>query len=169
MTDELAILVFLDQEKVSIVSIMIFSLTFFLNSVSSQISANYTNVFSRVICNGNLTLPIFLGRGVLQGCPLSPLLYVLVSEVHSTQIQLNKEIEGFLLPWAGGLQFKISQFADDATSLVKSERSLRFLLDAVRQYELASGANLNTSKTKAMWLGRWRSCAATPLRPRLGV
>ena len=97
-----------------------------------------------------------------QGCPLSPLLYVLVSEVLSTQIRLNKEIEGFLLPGAGGLQFKISQYADDATSLLKSERSLRFLLGAVRQYELASGAKLNTSKTKAMWLGGWRSSTATP-------
>ena len=35
-----------------------------------------------------------------QGCPLSPLLYVLVSEVLSTQIRKFKDIEGFSLPGA---------------------------------------------------------------------
>ena len=50
-----------------------------------------------------------------QGCPLSPLLYVLVSEVLSTQIHDAPEIIGFHLPGAGGLHFKISQYADEAT------------------------------------------------------
>ena len=97
-----------------------------------------------------------------QGCPLSPLLYVLVSEVLSTQICTCKQIEGFCLPGAGGLQFKISQYADDATNFLKSEQSLFMLLDVVRNYEKGSGAKLNTSKTEAMWLGRWRNNSDTP-------
>ena len=83
------------------------------------VSIFYSSVFSRIICNGSLSAPVFLGRGVRQGCPLSPLLYVLVSEVLSTQIRNCKEIEGFQLPGAGGLQFKISQYADDATNFFK--------------------------------------------------
>lgn len=122
----------------------------------------YNNVFSRVICNGKLTDPIFLGRGVRQGCPLSPLLYVLVSEVLSTQIRKCREIEGFRLPGAGGLQFKISQYADDATNFLKTERSLFKLPEVVRRYEKGSGAKLNMTKTEAMWLGRWRYNSATP-------
>ena len=47
----------------------------------------YKNVFTRIICNGILSVPVFLGRGVRQGCPLSPLLYVLVSEVLPNQIR----------------------------------------------------------------------------------
>ena len=65
-------------------------------------------------------MPVFLKRGVRQGCPLSPLLYVLVSEVLSTQIRKCSDIEGFRLPGAGGLQFKMSQYADDATLFVKT-------------------------------------------------
>ena len=167
VTNEPAILVSLDQEKAfdrvdhdSLLNVL--SKLGFGPDFCRWVRLFYTNVFSRVICNGNLTRPIFLGRGVRQGCSLSPLLYVLVSEVLSTQIRLNREIQGFLLPGAGGLHFKVLQYADDAASLLKSERPLRFLLDAVRQYELASGAKLNTSKTKAMWLGGWRSCATTP-------
>ena len=63
----------------------------------------YNNVFSRIIVNGRLSCPVFLERGVRQGCPLSPLLYVLISEVLSTQIRKCSDIEGFLLPGAGGL------------------------------------------------------------------
>ena len=97
-----------------------------------------------------------------QGCPLPPLLYVLVSEVLSTQIRRCKEIEGFQLPGAGGLQFKVSQYADDATNIVKTERSLCHLLRIVQKYEQGSGAKLNLAKSEAMWLGRWRANGASP-------
>lgn len=46
-----------------------------------------------------------------------------------------KDIEGFLLPGAGGLQFKISQYADDATCILKSEKSLCHALNVVRKFE----------------------------------
>ena len=119
-------------------------------------------MFSWIICNGKISAPIFLERGVGQGCPLSPHLYVLTSEVLAKQICKNPAIEGFLLPGTGGLQFKISQYADDATNFVKNERSLCHLLETVNKYEGGSGAKLNTSKSEAMWLGRWRANGASP-------
>ena len=122
----------------------------------------FYSVFSWVICNGKLTGPVFLERGVRQGCPLSSLLYVLTSEVLSNQIRRNPTIDGFLLPRAGGLQFKISQYADDATNFLKNERSLRNLLETVNKYERGSGAKLNTTKSEAMWLGKWRANGASP-------
>ena len=158
-TNETGILVTLDQEKtfdrVDHEFLMrVFSKFGFGPMFCGWVSLLYDNVFSRVICNGKLTCPISLGRGVRQGCPLSPLLYVLVSGVLSTQIRKCKLVEGFRLPGAGGLQFKISQYADDATNFLKSERSLSVLLEVVRRYEKGSGAKLNTSKSEAMWLGR---------------
>ena len=139
-TDECRILVTLDQEKafdrVDHAFLMGVLTRFgFGPSFRRWVSIFYSNVFSRIICNGRLTDPIFLQRGVRQGCPLSPLLYVLVSEVLSTQIRKFKDIEGFSLPGARGLQFKISQYADDATNFVKSERSLCHLLSVVNRYE----------------------------------
>lgn len=167
MTNETGILVTLDQEKafdrVDHAFLMRTLAKFgFGPDFCKWISLFYNNVFSRIICNGKLTAPIFLGRGVRQGCPLSPLLYVLVSEVLSTQIRNCKEIEGFRLPGAGGLHFKISQYADDATNFVKTERSLSKLLQVVHKYEMGSGAKLNTSKSEAMWLGRWRDNGDSP-------
>jgi len=62
----------------------------------------------------------------------------------------------------GGLQFKVSQYADDATNFVKNERSLCNLLRVVDKYKRGSGAKLNTTKSEAMWLGRWRSNGVSP-------
>ena len=166
-TDEPGILVTLDQEKafdrVDHEFLMRTLAKFgFGPSFCRWVGLFYNDVFSRVICNGDLSAPVFLGRGVRQGCPLSPLLYVLVSEALSTQIRKCNQIEGFRLPGAGGLQFKLSQYADDATNFVKSERSLCHLLRIVAIYEKGSGAKLNTTKSEAMWLGRWRANGASP-------
>jgi len=40
--------------------------------------------------------------------------------------------------------------------------SLSHLLRVVRRYELGSGAKLNSSKSEAMWLGRWRAKGDSP-------
>jgi len=87
---------------------------------------------------------------------------VLVSEVLSIQVRNCPDIEGFLLPGAGGLQLKISQYADDATSILKSERSFCCLLQIVYLFGLGSRAKLNTSKSKAMLPGRWRTKGDSP-------
>lgn len=91
-TNETGILVTLDQDKafdrvdheflMRVLSKFGFGPTF-----CGWVSLFYNNAFSRVICNSQLSSPIFLGRGVRQGFPLSPPLYVLVSEVLSTQIR----------------------------------------------------------------------------------
>ena len=139
-TDEPGILVTLDQEKafdrVDHDFLMRTLGKFgFGPSFCHWVSIFYNHVFSRIICNSNLFMPFFLRRGVRQGCPLSPLLYVLMSEVLSTQVQKCKEIEGFRLPGAEGLQFKVSQYGDDATNFVKNEHSLCHLLRVVNIYE----------------------------------
>ena len=166
-TDETGILVTLDQEKafdrVDHEFLMRTLAKLGFGAVFCQwVSLFYNNVFSRIICNGKLSDPISLGRGVRQGCPLSPLLYILVSEVLSTQIRNCPDIVGFRLPGAGGLDFKISQYTDDTTNFVKTEHSLLHLLWVVHTYERGSGAKLNTAKSEAMWLGKWRDNGATP-------
>ena len=166
-TNEPAILVSLDQEKAFDRVDHDFMLRVLVKfgfgpNFCRWVKIFYANAFSRILINGALSCPVYLQRGVRQGCPLSPLLYVLVSEVLSNQIRKNRQIEGFLLPGAGGLRFTISQYADDATSILKSEKSLCHLLRVVHKYELGSGAKLNTTKSEAMWLGRWRTNGDSP-------
>ena len=58
----------------------------------------YTGVQSCVNVNGYLSPSFVLSRGVRRGCPLSPLLYVLVSEVLAVNIQANPRITGLSIP-----------------------------------------------------------------------
>ena len=116
----------------------------------------------QIIVNVFLTERVDLRRGVRQGDSLSPLLYVLCEEALEFQIRDNPDIEGFLLPGAKGLQYKVGQYADDTTSFVKDYRSLVHLFKSVHIYGLGSGEKLNLSKTEAMWLGAWRSRTDQP-------
>ena len=58
----------------------------------------YTSVQSSVNVNGYLSQFFSLSRGVRQGCPLSPLLYVLVAEVLACSIRANPRTKGPCLP-----------------------------------------------------------------------
>ena len=168
LTDETGILVSLDQEKAfdrvdrSFLSNVLQKFGFGLG-FQRWISILYHDAVMRVLVNGFLTDQIPLERGVRQGDPLSPLLYLLCAEVLASNMRAETKIQGFLLPGARGQTFKIGQYADDSTCYVKDLYSLSVLFSILRRYERGTGAKLNYSKTEAMWLGAWRSCTDTPL------
>ena len=87
----------------------------------------------------------------------------LPTEVLACRIRDSPAIEGFVLPGAGGVQFKVGQYAYDTTAFVKNDSSLFSLFDAISFYERGSGAKLNLSKTEAMWLGAWKDRLDEPL------
>ena len=167
-TNETGILVSLDQEK----AFDRVDRTFLSNALKKfgfgavfqrWISTLYNDAVMRVLVNGFMTDQIPLERGVRQGDPLSPLLYILCAEVLACNIRTETKIQGFLLPGARGQQFKMRQYADDSTCFVKDLYSLSVLFSILKRYELGTGAKLNYSKTEAMWLGAWRSCPDKPL------
>ena len=96
-----------------------------------------------------------LSGGVRQGCPLSPLLYVLVSEVLAVNIRANPRIEGLTLLGSSSPLLPISQYADDTLLVVVSDASIRAIFEVYAVYENGSGAKLNQSKSKGLWLGIW--------------
>ena len=117
----------------------------------------------QVLVNDFLSDPISLQRGVRQGDALSLLLYVLCVEVLACKIHATCDMKGFLLPGAGRLQFKVSQYVDDTTVFVKDESSLFALFKLISIFESSSGAKLNRSKTEALWLSAWRDRQDEPL------
>ena len=62
----------------------------------------------------------------------------------------------------GGKEVKISQYADDNTCIVTNSYGLVKVIDVFNEYGRASGARLNTTKSKGLWLGRWRSRTDSP-------
>ena len=167
-TGETGILISLDQEKAFDRVDRSFMLTLlghfgFGPSFVNCIRTLYNGANMQILVNDFLSRPVRLGRGVRQGDALSPLLYVLCVEVLACKIRASDDIKGFLLPGASGLQFKVAQYADDTTAIVKDYRSLVSLFEAISFYERGTGAKLNRSKTKAMWLGSWKDCQDEPL------
>ena len=144
-------ILFLDQEKVfdrvdwgfmrSTLSSMEFGPSFI-----SWVDLSYSRVQSAVNVNGYLSSFFSVSRGVAQGCPLSPLLYVLVSEVLAVNICCNPHISGLCLPGSTPL-FPISQYADDTSPILLSDGAIMALFEVYSLFEKASGSKLNQSKS----------------------
>ena len=76
-------------------------------SFINWISLFYADIQSCIINNGRSGGFFELGRGVRQGCPLSPYIFVLCVEVLSAAIRRDNEIKGISV---GNVECKISQF-----------------------------------------------------------
>lgn len=124
-------------------------------SFCSWISLFYTNIHSCILINGTLSEPFSISRGVRQGCPLSPLLYVLVAETIASAIRNNPSISGYVLPT--GAPLKVCQYADDTSVLVTSDAGIDSLFHLFHRYSAASGARLNISKCHGLLFGSWIS------------
>ena len=81
-------------------------------SLIAWIKLFYTDIASCVQNNGWASEFFSLNRGVRQGCPLSPYLFLLCVEVLGSTIRNDKQIKGIEVM---NSECKISQYADDAT------------------------------------------------------
>ena len=119
------------------------------------------NVSSIKTANGFTTNWIKPTRGVRQGCPLSPYLFILSAEILSNKLRQTTEINGINL---FGNEVKISQFADDTNLFCTDIISVENSLNIVNNFGVISGLKLNVKKTKAIWLGKWSQNKTTPLQ-----
>ena len=99
-------------------------------------------------CNGHRGLAFSLGRGVLQGDPLSPILYALSLEPLMDRIW--RKVVGLSIY---GIGWKVGAFADDMVVGLGAVADVRALKEAVEWYEGHSGAKLNWHKCETMVLG----------------
>ena len=121
----------------------------------------YTDIQSAVIINGWMSSFFNPTRGVRQGCPLSPLLYVLSIKVLAECIRASPQIQGVTIHYSVE-GYKCSGYADDTTVAITTEQSIEETFSVYSTYERASGAKLNRGKSKAMWAGSWKDHTDTP-------
>ena len=100
-------------------------------------------------------------RGVRQGCPLSPYLFVLIVEILAAKIRQNNLIKGINL---FGNEAKISQFVDDTNLFCADISSVENAIVTIKNFGGISGLQLNVKKTKAVWLGKWSKDRSTQLQ-----
>ena len=126
----------------------------FGGSIQRWISTFYSNSESAVLNNGFCTNYFKLSRGVRQGCPLSPYLFIVAVEILACKIRQDREIKGISIFHK---EFKLSQFADDTTLPCRDCNSVNRAITVMDTFGGVSGLKLNPSKTKALWLGSLRN------------
>ena len=110
----------------------------------------YKDVSSAVMNNGFTTGYFPLGRGVRQGDPLSPYLFIITAEILAIKIMEDNNIQGFKI---GQEILKLSLFADDMTCFVKDNSSYNALFETLELFGECSGLKVNHEKTEIFALG----------------
>ena len=119
----------------------------------------YNNIQSCVINNGITTDYFTLERGVRQGDPLSPYLFVVAVETLAIAVHQNKAITGITI---GKDETKLLQYADDTTAVLADVNSARILFKLLDDFKKLSGLAINPSKTEGMWIGSSRGNKTKP-------
>ena len=129
-------------------------------SLIRWIETFYTNISSCVLNNGLCSQYFEVQRGVRQGDPLSPYLFIIAAEILAIAIQTNTDIQGLKI---GKEEFKLVQYADDLTVFVPNVACAQLVFHLLDQFRFCSGLKVNYTKTEAMWIGASRDSTATPL------
>ena len=126
----------------------------FLNfgqDLKNWIKAFYNDISACVAVNGRYTSAFKICRGVRQGDPLSPYLYLLCAEILSLLIRKNDRIRGLTIQ---GTEHLLSQFADDTTVYLDgSEISFNETIRLLERFACMSGLKINHEKTNVIWIG----------------
>ena len=130
---------------------------------------NFGEYFSKwisVINNGMLSCINYCGWlsdwfpiecGIRQGCPLSPMCFVLACEILSCKIRQSQKIKGISVQTRSNKNdIRLQQYADDSTLILSDEASVTESLHLIEIFSKISGLRLNKGKTEAIWLGCWK-------------
>ena len=88
-----------------------------------------------------------IGKGVLQGCILSPCLFNLYAEYIMRNAGLKEEQAGIKI---AGRNINNLRYAEDTTLMAESEEKLKSLSMKVKEESEKVGLKLNIQKTKIM-------------------
>ena len=118
--------------------------------IKRWVNTFYSNIESTVINNGFRTNWFKLSKGVRQGCPLSPYLFILSAEILSNKIRQDSNITGIKIY---GNESKLSQFADDTILFNADLASLERALKLTNDFGIIAGLSLNGKKNKGNLVG----------------
>lgn len=95
-------------------------------------------------------------RGIRQGCPLSPFLFLLVTQVLAMHVKRN-QCNGIT---ALSVEFKLSQFADDTAVFLKNKFEIPKIIRCIEAFTAVSGLKMNCDKSVLFPL---KDCSSTEI------
>uniref|UniRef100_A0A3B3XUJ8 Reverse transcriptase domain-containing protein n=1 Tax=Poecilia mexicana TaxID=48701 RepID=A0A3B3XUJ8_9TELE len=128
----------------------------------------YNDCYSVVMVNREIT-PLFgVKAGVRQGCPLSPLLFIMTMEPLASAIRQNKLIKGIIPPGYYGRDIKLTMYMDDLTLLLTDNAAIKESLKVCDRFTIVSGMKINKSKSEVMYRNWNDRKSLSPLPPSAG-
>ena len=110
----------------------------------------YNDPQSNVMNNGWASEFFSLSRGVRQGCPMLPYLFILSAEILASAIRNKEQIKGITVD---GIESKLSQYANDTTLILDGNKSSMVAsFDTLDAFHKISGLKANNEKTEVLWI-----------------
>ena len=100
----------------------------------------YHNILSCVMNNGHSSDFLEISCGLRQGCPLSPLLYIICSEILNIHIRSDVNVKGINIM---DKDIVLSAYADYTTLYLKDADSLSSVLNILKSFQLYYGLKIN--------------------------
>ena len=115
----------------------------------------YRQARSRTVVDGVESAPFPIEQGVAQGCPLSPLLYIIFADDMLETLHADTAQDGVQLATdQGGEQcFAGQSYADDLAGLAETAEGLQRIIDALHRHSREWGWTANTKKSVVMVFG----------------
>ncbi len=126
----------------------------------NAIYAIYRKCRARININDNLTAPFQIRSGVKQGCPLSPLLFILTNELLHCSILNDPDIKGYKI--TKQINIPNSGYADDTVAIVTSDKEAQRVMHHIDLFCKATAAKININKSSVMLTGWWQKSKYVP-------
>ena len=130
----------------------------FGDTIINWVKILYTGINSCVVNNGWFSDFFQPSRGVRQGCPLSPYLFIIAAEIFAISIRKNDKIKGIVI---NGDSSKIEQYADDTyMAFLFEKESLDQIINTLDKFQIISGLKVNYDKTEILRIGSLKNSEA---------
>ena len=117
----------------------------------AAVAATHTDTTARFLVNGQLSTPVASTCGIRQGCPLAPLLFILVLDPLYQWLLHDAELLDPLTAAVPDFP-TVSGYADDTTVFLANETKIPRLLAVLDDFARASGLVVNAAKTNVIRL-----------------
>ncbi|XP_062814144.1 probetacellulin isoform X1 [Anolis carolinensis] len=112
---------------------------------SNAIKSIYDHQEAKIIINGKETRNFKINKGTRQGCPLSPLLFILCLETLLNNIREDKTLLGTRIRKE---EFKVRAFVDDLICIIENPQEIiQRWMTKIEDYGKVSGLKINKTKT----------------------